>query len=76
MEKYLFLAGMLRVSRNTVARVVKATSEHPVSKDTLDSMGENENHRMLYPEEALLPTLVTPDFVYIHKELLKSGITL
>ena len=70
------IAGMLRVSRNTVARVVKATSEHPVSKDTLDSMGENEIHRMLFPEEALLPTLVTPDFVYIHKELLKSGVTL
>lgn len=70
------IAGMLRVSRNTVARVVKATSENPVSKDTLDSMGENEIHRMLFPEEALLPTLVTPDFVYIHKELLKSGVTL
>lgn len=31
---------------------------------------------MLFPEEALIPTLVTPDFAYIHKELLKSGVTL
>ena len=33
------------------------------------------NH-LLFPEEALIPALVTPDFPYIHKELLKSGVTL
>lgn len=31
---------------------------------------------MLFPEETWLPTLVTPDFSYTHKESLKSGVTL
>jgi len=64
------------VSRNTVAKVAKATSDHQLSKDALESMEEKEIHNTLFPEEALLPTLLTPDFPYIHKELLKSDVTL
>lgn len=37
---------------------------------TLESMDESEFHRMLFPEEAFL------HFARIHKELLKSGVTL
>lgn len=48
----------------------------PVIEDALESMEEMEIHHTLFPEEALLRTLVTPDFPYIHKELLKSGVTL
>lgn len=70
------IASTLRVSRNTVAKVVKAASDHRVSKDALDSMEDKQLHYMLFPEEELIPTLVTPDFPYIHKELLKSGVTL
>lgn len=70
------IASTLRVSRNTVAKVVKAASDHHVSKDALDSMEEKQLHHMLFHEEELIPTLVTPDFPYIHKELLKSGVTL
>lgn len=70
------VADTLGVSRNTVAKVVKAAAEHPVPVDSLDTIGELELSRILFPEAALLPTLVTPDFVYIHKELMKSGVTL
>ena len=70
------IASTLRVSRNTVARVVKAASDHGLSKDALESMEVTELHHTLFPEEAMLPTLVTPDFPYIHKELLKNGVTL
>lgn len=35
-----------------------------------------EIHNTLFSEEALFPTLVTPDFLYIRKELLKSGVAL
>lgn len=70
------IASTLRISRNTVAKVVRAASDHQLSKDALESMEEVEIHHMLFPEEALIPTLVTPDFPYIHKELLKSGVTL
>ena len=69
------IASTLCVSRNTVAKVAKAASDHQLSKDALESMEEMEIHNTLFPEEALLPTLVTPDFPYIHKELLKSGVT-
>lgn len=70
------IASTLRISRNTVAKVVRAVSDHQLSKDALESMEEVEIHHMLFPEEALIPSLVTPDFPYIHKELLKSGVTL
>ena len=70
------IASTLRVSRNTVAKVVKAASDHQLSKDALESREEGEIHHTLLPEEAMSPTLVTPDFPYIHKELLKSGVTL
>ena len=70
------IASFLHVSRNTVARVAKAASEHQLPNDVLESMDEVEIRHTLFPEEALIPTLVTPDFPYIHKELLKNGVTL
>lgn len=69
------IASTLGVSRNTVARVAKAAEQHPVPEGALHSM-EEKDYRMLFPGEALLPSLATPDFAYIHKELLKSGVTL
>lgn len=70
------VADALRVSRNTVAKVVKAESCHPITGSTLDLMDERTVHQHLFPEETLIPVLVTPDFAYIHKELLKNGVTL
>lgn len=70
------IASILHVSRNTVARTAKAASTLQLEETALESMEESELHRMLFPEEALLPALAAPDFAYIHKELLKSGVTL
>jgi transposase len=70
------IADTLKVSRNTVAKVTKAVMEHPIPVDILDSISESELCQKLFPEEALIPVHVTPDFDYIHKELLKSGVTL
>lgn len=70
------IADALSVSRNIVSKVAKAALEHPVSNDILDSISEPELHKKLFPKQALVPILVTPNFVYIHKELLKSGVTL
>jgi transposase len=69
-------ADILSVSRNTVSKVDKAAKEHPVPEDTLDAISEQELHRKLFPEESQIPILVTPDFDYIHKELLRNGVTL
>ena len=70
------IADTLKVSRNTVAKVFKALQDHPISADVLDSMSVQELHQQLFPEDSLVPVLVTPDYDYIHKELLKSGVTL
>lgn len=70
------VAGALSVSRNTVTKVIQAAAAHPISCDRLDSLEEMEIHRLLFPEESMIPALVPPDFPYIHKELLKSGVTL
>ena len=70
------VANTLRVSRNTVAKVVKAASDLQLSKEALDSIEKAEIHHTLFPEEALIPAPVTPDFSFIHKEVLKSGVTL
>ena len=45
------IASTLRISRNTVAKVVRAASDHQLSKDALESMEEVEIHHMLFPEE-------------------------
>lgn len=70
------IADTLRVSRNTVSKVFKAMEQHPVSVDLLETITELELHQQLFPEQVSIPVLVTPDFPYIHKELLKSGVTL
>lgn len=70
------IASTLGASRNTVSRVAKAAGQHPVPEENLRSIEEKEVHLILFPEEAQLPSLPTPGFAYIHKELLKSGETL
>ena len=70
------IADTLKVSRNTVAKVFKVLEEHPVSEDSLNILNDQELHQHLFPEESQVPVLVTPDYDYVHKELLKSGVTL
>ena len=70
------IADMLHVSRNTVARVFQASAEAPIPSGELENLNEVEIHQRLFPESAQQPELVTPDYDYVHKELLKSGVTL
>jgi len=70
------IADTLKVSRNTVAKVFKAWQEHPVPDDSIETMREQELHLRLFPGDSLEPVLIPPDYDYIHKELLKSGVTL
>lgn len=70
------IADSIKVSRNTIAKVLSAFEHHSDRVDSIDSLNDEEIHRLLFPEEQLLPTLVLPDFDYVHKELLKSGVTL
>lgn len=70
------IANTLKVSRNTVAKVFKAFEKHPISEDSLNTLNDQELHQQLFPEESQVLVLVTPDYDYVHKELLKSGVTL
>ena len=47
-----------------------------VAKTALVSIEEVGIQHTLVPNEALIPTVLTPDFPYIHKELLKNIVTL
>ena len=70
------IATQLSVSRNTVTKVLKAENEHPIPENLLETMEEVDVHKHIFPEEQSIPTLVMPDFEYVHKELLKDGVTL
>lgn len=70
------IADALKVSRNTVAKVFSAADKYPVPIQELTAMAETELHLFLFPEKAQIPVLVPPDYDYIHKELLKNGVTL
>lgn len=70
------IADMLKVSRNTVARVFSAVTEVPIPTEMVEELNEVEIHQKLFPEQSHQPELVMPDYNYVHKELLKSGVTL
>ena len=66
----------LHVSRNTVAKVVAAYKSSNISKEALDAIDDDELHRKLYPDEVPSISARMPDYGYVHKELLKPGVTL
>lgn len=70
------IARQLAMSRNSISKILKAWDTHNIAEDKLAIMEEKDVHRLLFPEEEAIPALVMPDFNYIHKELLKDGVTL
>ena len=51
------IANTLCVSRNTVAKVAKAASNHHLSKDALESMEEMEIHNTLFSRRSIAPNI-------------------
>ena len=70
------IAAALHVSRNTVAKVANAVKQHGQPPEALLSLNEEAVHAKLYPKEQANSQPVLPDFSRIHKELLRSGVTL
>ncbi|WKY46156.1 helix-turn-helix domain-containing protein [Eubacteriaceae bacterium ES2] len=70
------IADTLKVSRNTVCKVVKAWEAHPIEDPEFQTIDESKLHSHLFPEEEKIPVMVPPDYDYIHKELLRNGMTL
>ena len=69
-------ASSLGVSRNTVAAVCSAAKRTGRSIPELLMLEEPEFLRVLFPEKAEEPVLEVPDYEYIHRELLRHGVTL
>lgn len=75
-ESQRHIAAALHVSRNTVAKVVAAAKHLSLSSTEWKELAESELHQKLFPASASEPVPVMPDFCYIHRELLRSGVTL
>lgn len=71
------IAQQLKVSRNTVAKVIAAAQDLKLSPDGMGAIeNDSELRRRLFPNEESSPSQEPPDCAYIHKELLKKGVNL
>lgn len=75
-ESQRHIAAALHVSRNTVAKVAAAAKHLSLSPADWKELSESELHQKLFPASASELVPVMPDFCYIHRELLRSGVTL
>ena len=66
----------LHVSRNTVSKVVTAYKSADIPSEMFNAIDDDELHRKLYPNEVPSISAKMPDYGYVHKELLKPGVTL
>lgn len=65
-ESQRSIAAVLQVSRNTVAKVIRACHEHRIDAASLDGMDLDALHHHLFPEKADLPCQVPPDYEFIY----------
>lgn len=70
------IASILGVSRNTVANVIAGLKRTGKTVPELCAVDDLKLVELLFPEKAYEPVQVMPDFEKIHKELLRSGVTL
>ena len=75
-ESQRHIAAALHVSRNTVAKVAAAAKQRSLPPTEWKNLAESELHQKLFPASISEPVPVMPDFRYIHRELLRSGVTL
>lgn len=71
------IAQRLKASRNTVAKVIAAAQASQLSQAGMAAIGsDQELHQFLFKDEGSSPSQEPPDCAYVHKELLKKGVTL
>lgn len=71
-----FIAQALLISRNTVRNVFKLADEKGIYWCQVKSMDELTVQNLIFGSNPLNLVYVQPDFDYVHKELLKPGVTL
>ena len=70
------IAERTGLSRNTISPVCKRADELKLDMEKITPLSYEELDRLLFPEKTFIPVYVVPDFDYVHKELLKPGVTL
>lgn len=62
-------------SRNTVSKVLKCAEERGISWPLSDSTTDGDLEKLLSPSAPAASSKRMPNFAYIHKELLKNGVS-
>lgn len=75
-ESQRHIAGALHVSRNTVAKIVAAAKRLGLQSADWKQLSEEALHQELFPKQVKVSVPLMPDFNYIHRELLRNGVTL
>ena len=70
------IAAALGCSRTTVITVQQRADEKGLAHQKASAMSNKEVSRHLFPDESGKPVFKMPDYVYIHREMAKSGMTL
>ena len=70
------IAESLKVSRNTVSKVLNAINEKRLYWKDVEKLTETEVQTLIFGKEEVNLVLKQPDFDYVHKELLRPGVTL
>ena len=70
------IARMLKVSRNTVRDVFDAADAAGVYWNTAYNLSESQINELLFPSNGIDVSYEQPDYAYVHKELLKVGVSL
>lgn len=71
-----FIAETLKISRNTIREIFKSADEKKIYWDAVHNKSEQEINDILFPKPAVELLYVQPDLEYIHRELMKTGVTL
>lgn len=69
------IAQSVPCSRNTVAKVLKKAAEMGISYQLSDEQTDSVLEEILFPKENSGEYKRKPDYAYIHKELLKNGVS-
>ncbi len=70
------IARMLKISRNTIRDVFNASDASGVFWDKAYNLSESQLEELLFPKNGLDVSYAQPDYDYVHKELLRVGVSL
>lgn len=75
-ESQRSISRTLQVSRNTVSKVVTAYQVQGLDPGKLPELPDDVLHQKLFPDDVAASLQTPPDYAFVHKELLKDGVTL